>query len=108
MRLEWFVCLTLASTGLAQSRAPSATGEALNAALKGASQPFSVTAQGELADAGGMLIKDAVDRAHFVLLGESHFSRETPQFAAAVCKQCTQMPMQLKQDLMPRPMSRLY
>ena len=28
---------------------------------------------------------EAVERASFVLLGESHFSRETPQLAAAVC-----------------------
>ena len=80
------LCLTLASTGLSQNRAAPATGEALSDALKGATQPLSVTSQGDLAEAGGRLIKDAIDHAHFVLLGESHFSRETPQFAAAVCK----------------------
>ena len=86
MRFKWLLCLTLASTGLSQNRAAPATGEALSDALKGATQPLSVTSQGDLAEAGGRLIKDAIDHAHLVLLGESHFSRETPQFAAAVCR----------------------
>ena len=32
------------------------------------------------------MITDAIEQARFVLLGESHFSRETPEFAAAVCR----------------------
>lgn len=55
-------------------------------ALKSATLPFSVTAQGDLAGIGGKTITDAIDQARFVLLGESHFSRETPEFAAAVCR----------------------
>lgn len=55
-------------------------------ALRSATLPFSVTTHGDLAGTGGKLITDAIERARFVLLGESHFSRETPHFAAAVCK----------------------
>lgn len=29
---------------------------------------------------------EAIEQARFVLLGESHFSRETPQLAAAICR----------------------
>lgn len=85
MRLKWLLCLTLASTGLSQKSSP-ATGEMLGDALRSATLPIEVTSQGGFADAGGKLITDAIDHARFVLLGETHFSRETPQFAAAVCK----------------------
>ncbi len=54
--------------------------------MRGATLPLSVTAQGDFVGAGGKLITDAIEQARFVLLGESHFSRETPEFAAAVCR----------------------
>jgi hypothetical protein len=55
-------------------------------ALKDATLPVSVTKQGDLAGTGGKLMTEAIEHARFVLLGESHFSRETPQVAAAICK----------------------
>jgi hypothetical protein len=42
--------------------------------------------QGDLAGAGGEMMAEAVADARFVLVGENHFSRETPQLAAAICK----------------------
>ena len=86
MRLRWLLCVTLAATALAQNSAPVGTGAVLGDALKSATLPISVTAHGDLADAGGRVVVDAIDHARFVLLGESHFSRETPLFAAAVCR----------------------
>ena len=86
MRLKWLLCLALASSGLGQKSSPPLASGDMADALKSATLPLSVTTQGDLARAGGKLITDAIERARFVLLGESHFSRETPQLAAAICK----------------------
>jgi hypothetical protein len=73
-----------ASSSLCQNSDLAGTGESLPNALRGVSSPIKVTASGELADIGGKLIADAIEHAQFVLIGESHFSRETPRLAAAV------------------------
>lgn len=86
MRLNLLLCLALASSGLGQRSSPPSANADMADALKSATLPFSVTAQGDLAGIGGKTITDAIDQARFVLLGESHFSRETPEFAAAVCR----------------------
>jgi hypothetical protein len=86
MRFKCLLLVFFASSGLCQNSGSSTAGESLAEALKGAAFPVSVTATGELADAGGELMVDAIEHAQFVLLGESHFSRETPKLAAAVCR----------------------
>ena len=55
-------------------------------AIKTAALPITLTPHGGLSETGGEMISEAVSRAPFVLLGESHFSRETPRFAAAICE----------------------
>jgi hypothetical protein len=86
MKFIWLPLLAFASTCLCQnSDLPAASGRLANA-LKSATFPLAVTAKGELGDAGGKLMIDAIEHAQFVLLGESHFSRETPKLAAAVCR----------------------
>ena len=58
----------------------------LPSALRAATYPLTLTAAGDLQDAGGKLMTDAIKDAQFVLIGESHFTRETPGVAAAVCR----------------------
>jgi hypothetical protein len=55
-------------------------------ALKAATSPLTITAAGDLEGTGGIEMTDAIRDAQFVLIGESHFSRETPAVAAAVCR----------------------
>jgi hypothetical protein len=86
MRLTWILFFAFTSNGLCQKSSVPAVRESLADALKGATLPVTVTPQGDLADTGGKMMTEAVEHASFVLLGESHFSRETPQLAAAVCK----------------------
>jgi hypothetical protein len=86
MRLKCLLLLIFASSGLCQKNGSPVTGESLADALKGVTAPITVTATGELADTGGKLMTDAIENARFVLLGESHFSRETPKLAAALCQ----------------------
>jgi hypothetical protein len=85
MRLQGLLLLCFSSNVVGQSIGAAAAGQSLTDALKGATFPTAVTASGELSDAGGKLMADAIEHAQFVLLGESHFSRETPRLAAAVC-----------------------
>jgi hypothetical protein len=86
MRLEYLLLLVFASSGLCQNSDSSKAGDSLANALKGATFPIWVTPAGELADAGGKLMADSIEHAQFVLLGESHFSKETPKLAGAVCR----------------------
>lgn len=77
--------LALASSALCQNSPPPAR-ERLENVLKSATSPIALTDKGELGDTGGTLLKDAIEHAQFVLLGESHYSQETPKLAAAVCR----------------------
>ena len=86
MRLGWLFSLALASSGLCQTSSFPAKSGDLATALKDATLPLIVTPKGDLAGTGGELMTKAIEQARFVLLGESHFSRETPQLAAAICK----------------------
>jgi hypothetical protein len=69
-----------------QSNTSSQAVDTLPSALRAATYPLALTAAGDLQDAGGKLMTDAIKDARFVLIGESHFSRETPRLAAAVCR----------------------
>ena len=53
-------------------------------ALNQAASPLVVTG-GQFSGAGGALLQQAIAASRFVLIGESHLSREIPQFSAAVC-----------------------
>lgn len=53
-------------------------------ALKQAASPVVLTG-GALSGAGGALLQQEIAASRFVLIGESHLTREIPQFAAAVC-----------------------
>ena len=86
MNFRWFLLLTLATSGLCQTSSVSSHTETLGDAIKTATLPITLTPEGGLSDTGGEMISEAVSHAAFVLLGESHFSRETPRFAAALCK----------------------
>ena len=108
MRLNLLLCLALASSGLGQRSSPPSANADMADALKSATLPFSVTAQGDLAGIGGKTITDAIDQARFVLLGESHFSRETPEFAAAVCRTMHPDAYAVKRDRMPQHTSKPY
>ena len=56
----------------------------LQDALKQAASPL-VLSGGQLTGAGGTLLQQEIAASRFVLIGESHLSREIPQFTAAVC-----------------------
>jgi erythromycin esterase-like protein len=86
MRLQCLLLLCFSSNVIGQNIGAAAAGQSLSDALKVATFPIAVTASGKLSDAGGKLMADAIEHAQFVLLGESHFSRETPRLAAAVCR----------------------
>jgi hypothetical protein len=86
MKLTCVALFLFAPSGLCQNSASSEPVETLADALRGATSPITLTAKGELADTGGKLMADAILDAQFVLLGESHYSRETPQLATAVCR----------------------
>ena len=81
MHLRHLFVLFYASSSLCQTNGVPATGENLSSALKGVTYPVRVTEEADLAATGGMLITDAINQARFVLIGESHFSRETPKLA---------------------------
>ncbi len=53
-------------------------------ALKQAASPVTLTG-GQLSGRGGALLQQEIAASRFVLIGESHLSREIPQFTAAVC-----------------------
>jgi len=86
MKFRWLPLLVFASSCLGQNSGAPSAGERLTDALKSATSPITVSSTGELGDTGGKLMTDAIEHAQFVLLGESHFSRETPKLAAAVCR----------------------
>jgi hypothetical protein len=86
MRFKLFLLLAMATSGLCQTISVSSDTGIPGDAIKIAALPITLTPQGGLSDTGGDMISEAVSRAAFVLLGESHFSRETPRFAAAICK----------------------
>jgi hypothetical protein len=85
MKLRFLALFFFVSSCLCQNSASSESGETLAGALRGATSPFTLTAKGKLADTGGKLMADAIEHAQFVLIGESHYSRETPRLAAAIC-----------------------
>ena len=62
----------------AQSAAPD-----LEALISGATHEFSF-AGGELSGPGAAFLRQATARSQFVLVGESHFDHDTPQFAGAL------------------------
>ncbi len=71
--------LALAPTVQAQTPEPS-----FPQALQAASMPL-ILANGKLSGAGAEALETAVRQSRFVLLGEDHFTREIPLFAAALC-----------------------
>lgn len=53
-------------------------------ALLESRRPLVLT-DGKFSGAGAVVLEAAVQRARFVMLGEDHFTREIPSFAAALC-----------------------
>jgi hypothetical protein len=86
MRLKWLMLFVVTVNVHCQSNTSSQAVDTLPSALRAATYPLALTAAGDLQDAGGKLMTDAIKAARFVLIGESHFSRETPRLAAAVCR----------------------
>jgi hypothetical protein len=86
MKLWCVALLFCVSSGLCEHNASPNPDQTLAGALRDATSPITLTAEGELEDTGGKLMADAIEHAQFVLLGESHYSRETPRLAAAVCR----------------------
>ena len=86
MKPKCLLLLVFASSGLCQNSGLPAAGKTLVDTLKSATSPIAVTVTGEFVDTGGRVMIDAIEQAQFVLLGESHFSQETPLVAAAVCR----------------------
>ncbi|MDX6458236.1 MAG: hypothetical protein QOE55_1933 [Acidobacteriaceae bacterium] len=85
MRLKWLILFVVTMNVHCQSNTSAHTVDTLPSAVRAATYPLTLTAAGDLQDAGGKLMTDAIKDARFVLIGESHFSRETPRLAAAVC-----------------------
>jgi hypothetical protein len=85
MRLKSILPFLLVCSGIAQTSSPPSAKVSVVDALKEVTFPIRVDAKGDLADTGGKLISDSIERAQFVLLGESHISQETPKLAAAIC-----------------------
>jgi hypothetical protein len=78
--------LLAAAPAGAQPPAPSAsrpTAPDLDALIAGATHDFSF-AGGELLGPGAGFLRQATANAQFVLVGESHFDHDTPQFAGAL------------------------
>jgi hypothetical protein len=86
MRLKWLTLFVVTMNVHCQSNISSQAVDTLPSSLRAATYPLTLTAAGDLQDAGGKLMTDAIKDARFVLIGESHFSRETPRLAAAVCR----------------------
>lgn len=86
MRVTWLLCVVLASSGVCQQSSTATASGDFADAVKKATFPFVVTSESKLSGVGGTMMTEAIEQARFVLIGETHFSRETPQFAAAVCK----------------------
>jgi hypothetical protein len=78
--------LLAASLALAPAAALAQTQPAtpdLEALIAGAAHEFSF-AGGELSGPGAAFLRQATARSQFVLVGESHFDHDTPQFAGAL------------------------
>jgi hypothetical protein len=86
MKLRVLILFVVGVNAFGQNNPGSQPPETLSDALRGATSPLTLSAGGDLGDAGGRLITDAIHEAQFVLVGETHFTRETPKFAAAVCR----------------------
>ena len=86
MKLRALILFAVGISVHCQNNPASQPAETLPSALKEATYPLTISAAGDLEDAGGRLMTDAISQAQFVLIGETHFTRETPKFAAAVCR----------------------
>ena len=86
MRLKSVLPFALVCSGIAQTNGPSAARLSFEDVLKEVTFPITVDANGELADTGGKLMADSIERTQFVLLGESHLSQEIPKLTAAICR----------------------
>jgi hypothetical protein len=63
---------------------PAQTSQDLPSALKAARHPLAVEG-GALSGEGSDVIRAALSEARYVAIGEDHFTREIPAFAAALC-----------------------
>ena len=86
MRLKWLTRFVVAMNVYCENNTSSQAVDLLSSALRAATFPLTITPAGDLQDAGGKLMTDAIRNSQFVLIGESHFSQETPRVAAAVCR----------------------
>jgi hypothetical protein len=86
MRLKWLTLFVVAMNVYCQNNTSSQAVDMLSSALRAATFPLTITPASDLQDAGGKLMTDAIRNSQFVLIGESHFSQETPRVAAAVCR----------------------
>ncbi len=81
-RSVWWLSLILSSAAFAQT--PGAID--FQSALVAARYPL-LLAGDAYSGPGAAVLNDAVSQSRFVLVGEDHITRETPQFVSALCDQ---------------------
>jgi erythromycin esterase-like protein len=79
-----FVIFLIALTAYAQPQTASKPKQTLEEALVQARTPL-VLHDGKLSGLGAAVLNTAVQQSRFVMLGESHMTREIPRFTAALC-----------------------
>jgi hypothetical protein len=79
-----FAIFLIALTTYAQPQTASKHKQTLEEALVQARAPI-VLHDGKLSGQGAAVLNTAVQQSRFVMLGESHMTREIPQFTAALC-----------------------
>lgn len=74
-----------AASAHAQTGAQTVTPPTFAERLAQAGSPLTVGPQG-FSGPGAVILSEAVDASRYVMIGESHFSREIPAFTANVCR----------------------
>ena len=82
--LRWTLILSAILLVCDICRAQSGPESAFDQALVAARQPLVLASSG-LSGSGADTLREASQRARYVLLGEDHFTHEIPQFAADLC-----------------------